>query len=328
MHFVVRSLTYTPTLTGYLVTCYSNYPCHLFLRWTSTIPQKHVNTKMVRGAPVGTYIDQCFVVFTDQDQNEPGDTNTHTFTLEPWPYCQTRWFYFWGKVGGVLSPSASCIFRFHSEVYTFVDFYSAAGTGGDSVDGTVARIVNDQDWPSIHDGAGTSALTSGSIFYTGISGHINPDRWASIHRGILTFPTSSLPHPSIIQSATLRLYCTYVRINPGSSPSTAVFPSTPAIYNDLQPSDYNQCSAILSSNIIYYSDIIANSFVEFTLNPFGLSLINDSAPTLFSVREASYDAPNGSPPWTPFYSTGANFRAADYVTPAYRPRLRVWYSLS
>jgi len=113
LHFVVRNLTYTPTCIGVLVTCYTNNPCHLWLRYTTTPTQKHVKTKMVRGAPAGTYIDQCFVVFTDVEQNEPGDTYTHTFTLDPWPHCQTRWFYFWGTVDGQLSPSASCIFQKH-----------------------------------------------------------------------------------------------------------------------------------------------------------------------------------------------------------------------
>lgn len=113
-HFVVRKITYTPTLTGYLVTCYTNNPCHLSLRWTSITPAKHVNPRLVRGAVVGTYIDQCFVAYTDIEQNEAGDTYTHTFTVDPWPYCETRYFYFWGTVDGNLSPSASCIFYYHS----------------------------------------------------------------------------------------------------------------------------------------------------------------------------------------------------------------------
>jgi len=114
LHFVVRNITYTPILTGYLVTCYTNNPCHLSLRWTSTVPAKHVNPRMVRGAVVGTYIDQCFVAYKDIEQNEAGDTFTHTFTVDPWPYCETRYFYFWGTVDGNLSPSASCIFYYHS----------------------------------------------------------------------------------------------------------------------------------------------------------------------------------------------------------------------
>jgi len=119
LHFVVRNVTYTPTLTGYLVTCYTNYPVHLFKRETTTVPQKHINNKIVRGAPVGTYIDQCFVVFTDIEQQEPGDTTTHTFIEEPWPYRETRWFYFWGTVEGQLSPSASAIFSFHSKLAVY-----------------------------------------------------------------------------------------------------------------------------------------------------------------------------------------------------------------
>lgn len=113
LHFVVRNITFILTLTGYTVTCYTNNPCHLWLRWTNVEPQKHVNAKVVRGAVAGTWIDQCFVVYTDVEQQEPGDTFTHTFTLEPWPVCETRWFYFWGTVGGVLSPSASAIFSHH-----------------------------------------------------------------------------------------------------------------------------------------------------------------------------------------------------------------------
>lgn len=119
LHFVVRNVTYTPTLTGYLVTCYTNYPVHLFKRETTTQPQKHINPVVVRGAPVGTYIDQCFVVYTDIDQQEPGDTYEHTFIEEPWPYCETRWFYFWGTVEGQLSPSASAIFSFHSKLAVY-----------------------------------------------------------------------------------------------------------------------------------------------------------------------------------------------------------------
>ena len=113
LHFVVRNVTYTITAAGVQVVCYSNNPCHLWLRWTNIVPQKHVNTVIVRGAPMGTYIDQCFVVYTDVEQQELGDTWTHTFILEPWPVCETRWFYFWGTVSGVLSPSRSAIFSYH-----------------------------------------------------------------------------------------------------------------------------------------------------------------------------------------------------------------------
>jgi hypothetical protein len=66
-----------------------------------------------RGAQIGSYIDQCFVVYKDIEQEEAGDTYTHTFIQDPWPYCETRWFYFWGTVSGELSPSVSAIFEKH-----------------------------------------------------------------------------------------------------------------------------------------------------------------------------------------------------------------------
>lgn len=118
MHFVVRNITYTPTTLGYLITCYTNNPCHLWFRYTTIEPQKHIIPRIVRGGQVGTYIDQCFVAFTDVEQNEAGDTFTHTFTVDPWPYCQTRWFYLWGNVDGNLSPSASALFYYHSTAMT------------------------------------------------------------------------------------------------------------------------------------------------------------------------------------------------------------------
>jgi hypothetical protein len=115
LHFAVITISEEVTASGVLVTCTTNYPVHLWLRWTNVEPKKHVNQRMVRGAPVGTYIDQCFTVFHDLEQNEPGDTLVHTFTAEPWPICQTRWFYLWGTVGGVLSPSCSPIFKYHAQ---------------------------------------------------------------------------------------------------------------------------------------------------------------------------------------------------------------------
>ena len=78
LHFAVRNVTFAPLITGYTVTCYTNNPAHLYLRWTTVVPQKHVHAKIVRGAQVGTYIDQCFVVYNDVEQNEPGD-----YTVKP-----------------------------------------------------------------------------------------------------------------------------------------------------------------------------------------------------------------------------------------------------
>lgn len=114
-HFVVLAMTTTEILGGVTVHCYTNNPAHLWLRWTDILPQKHIIAREQRGALVNTYIDQCFVAFHDLEQLEPGDTTSHTFILENFTYCQTRWWYFWATIAGQLSPSATCIFQYHSK---------------------------------------------------------------------------------------------------------------------------------------------------------------------------------------------------------------------
>jgi len=323
--FAVRNVTFTPTVTGYLVTVYTNNPAHLFMRWTETIPQKHVNKTIVRGAPVGTYIDQCFVVFTDTEQNELGDTWTHTFTLDNWTYCQTRWFYFWGTVGGVLSPSASCILKHHSTIYPFMDFYSDQDSGGDSVDGRVARVLAGQSWLQIHSGPGNQSDVSGATTAIHIRAGVPFGTYESIHRSILTFPTAPLGAGAQVQAVTLRLYCTVRLVDPGWSASIGVFGASPAAFNNLQNSDYGCVWSILRSNKIDIMTITPNSYFELSFNALGLPLVNPTGPTELSLREANYDAPYNAPNWIMQNDAYCLVATADHATPAYRPRLRVYY---
>ena len=325
LYFAVRNVTFTPTVTGYLVTCYTNNPAHLFLRWTATTPQKHINTRVVRGAPVGTYIDQCFVVYTDVEQNEPGDTWTHTFTLDNWLYCQTRWFYFWGTVSGEVSPSASCIFKHHSTIVPFMDFYPAPGSGGSSCDGRVARVLANQTWLQIHSGAGNQAQTGATNLVVMISAYTAANRFDAIHRSILTFPTATLGAGITIQAATLRLYCESRNVDAPWVPGVAVFGASPALHNNLSPSDYSCVWSIPRSNEILMENVPINDFVEFTFNALGLALVNPTGVTELSIRESRYDAPYSEPPWFIHNDCWTNYASADTLTPAHRPRLRVWY---
>lgn len=325
LNFAVRNVTFTPTVTGYLVTCYTNYPAHLFMRWTATPPQKHVNAKVVRGAPVGTYIDQCFVVYTDVEQNEPGDTYTHTFTVEPWYYCETRWFYFWGTVGGVLSPSASCILSHHSTIVPFMDFYSAPGSGGDSVDGRVARVTSGHSWGNIHDGAGNQSNVNGGTTKIHVRAGVNLGEYEAIHRSILTFPTAPLGAGAQIQSATLRLYCTVRLVDPGWNGSIGIMGASPNVYNNLQPSDYGCVWSGVRSTTLPIMSINPNSYFELAFNDLGLPLINPTGVTELSIREVLYDAFNQEPTWIKQNDAYLVFATADNVTPALRPRLRVFY---
>lgn len=55
----------------------------------------------------------CLVEYNEVEQNEPGDTLSHTFNFPGWAVCEWRWWYIVATVDGAPSPSASCIFQAH-----------------------------------------------------------------------------------------------------------------------------------------------------------------------------------------------------------------------
>lgn len=122
LHFAVLTIAYANSADGVIITVTTNNPCHLWLRISDRFPQKHLHAAESRGAQVQTYIDQCFVAYTDIEQQELGDTLVHTFDVAPWATCNTKWFYFWGTVNGQLSPSASPIFVYHKKTQTPAPF--------------------------------------------------------------------------------------------------------------------------------------------------------------------------------------------------------------
>lgn len=67
----------------------------------------------------------CFTVYEDNEQEEAGDTLTHTFIKPAWSYCTTKYFYLWGKVSGVTCVSTSPPFHYHNtyEAPAFLEYY-------------------------------------------------------------------------------------------------------------------------------------------------------------------------------------------------------------
>jgi hypothetical protein len=324
LHFVVRNVTYAAAGTGYLVTCYTNYACHLWLRWTATVPQKHVNPIIVRGAPVGTFIDQCFVVYNDIEQNEPGDTFTHSFTVEPWPYCQTRWFYFWGTVGGQLSPSASALFSFHSLLP--IRIYSDPGSGLTTVDGFAQRTGVAESWDTIRGSPGLSAWTNLLHMDIGMAAASWPDTWQGLARALMTFDLSVIPADKTIQSAK---YVTrgYQKFDTfGLKPQIALCLSYPFSNNNVVPADYQCVSAAFLSYPIGYDSFVIDGVNNFTFYPWALSILVPGQICRLGLRETKFDAPNNPPPWQ--NSKVMLFRVYDTDHPnvAYRPYLEVTLS--
>jgi hypothetical protein len=113
--WALLTIAYTPALTTVMVTTTTNVACHLWARWSENEPQFHPLTMRIRGIDVPWSLRTCFTAYQDLEQNEAGDTLTHTFTWTPWVVCVTRWFYFYGTIGGLKSPSTSGIFRYHNQ---------------------------------------------------------------------------------------------------------------------------------------------------------------------------------------------------------------------
>jgi len=327
-HFVVRNVTFTITAAGVQVVCYSNNSCHLWLRWTNIVPQKHVNTVIVRGAPMGTYIDQCFVVYTDVEQQEPGDTWTHTFILEPWPVCETRWFYFWGTVGGILSPSRSAIFSYHrltQPTITTIRLYTAPGRLGNAVDGETGYMYSPLNWSQIHGGPGNIVNTGDPYTLVIIMFWAPPGYFLSLRRAHLTFNLATIPPASTIISARLVLTAVGKLNDAHLTAAYNIVQSYCQYNNDLVIPDYQRCNTVPFSIAKSYDSIILSVPQVFDLNANGLATLIPGAYAKFAVRESNYDIPNIQPGGTAYSQCSLYWGSADNANPAVRPYLEITY---
>lgn len=127
-NWALLTVDYQPLPDGVEIITTTSIPCHLWCYYTDKKPQIHPVTRRVRGVdlPWGAYY--CFVAWKSVEQEEPGDTLTHTFNITPWLYCQSKWFTFRGTINGEISPSASPIFQFHNlfSPLTIFEYYIAA----------------------------------------------------------------------------------------------------------------------------------------------------------------------------------------------------------
>jgi hypothetical protein len=112
------------TPTGYTIVVTTDIPVHLWMRWSLNEPLKRPSEEFRRGILLMSGVRWCFVNWHENEQEEDGDTLTHTFIKPNWPVCQTRWFYFLGTKQAEESPSASPIFHLHREaVHLELKFY-------------------------------------------------------------------------------------------------------------------------------------------------------------------------------------------------------------
>lgn len=327
-NWYITSIVQTLTPSGYQIVVTTNVPAHLFLRWTLAPPGQHIKTVMARGAPVQKIIDQCFVATTDVNQAEDGDTLTHTFLLEPWPVCQTRWFYFWGVRVMYRQPSVSPIYekhRYAPPTPLTAYFYTMRYKNLGAQDTWTNRIANDL-WPALRAGAGTTGLYS-SFAYMDLtvksSSTLNKfDNLCRIHT---TFNTSTLGAGVTIVAARLKLYLTEMLQTLSLSSTAVVAAIYPIDYDDMKEVDHARIYREALSDFRSFPSLTLNAYNTFTFNALGLTKIAKTGMTLIGVQEGTYDLPNVSPTWLSNKANRARFATADTLLLAQTPRLEVDY---
>lgn len=112
-HWALKDIVYQVTKDGVQIIVWTFQPCHLWFRWTLTEPEEHSIPVIQRGVAIHSDKRFCFVNYHDNEQQEGNDTYVHTFIKEPWAHCETRFFYFHGRISSERSPSTSAIFHYH-----------------------------------------------------------------------------------------------------------------------------------------------------------------------------------------------------------------------
>ncbi|MBA7524593.1 hypothetical protein ES705_16734 [subsurface metagenome] len=122
LNWGIFKITYADAPSFEIVKTTTDNPCHLTLYWTLNKPLTHKKIIALRGMtlPWGAYF--CLNALNAIEQEEGGDTLTHTFICPDWFYCQTRYFVMAGTVEGIVSPSTSAIYeRHHPGALPFVN---------------------------------------------------------------------------------------------------------------------------------------------------------------------------------------------------------------
>lgn len=274
----MTDLSHVVTPAGFNITVHTDTACHLWLRHTQKAPQEHPRSLQKRGLLWMKDRRYCFVAYSDLEQNEVGDTTTHTFTWDGWLYCWVRYFYFWGQVAEQASPSNTCIFMLH------YDYEPPLG------DWHEFPMV-DEEAQTWHDdtpfGAAWAADVSNSWYNAG--NYLQARYYGNfqhylIYRSYPAFDTSAIPEESTPFEGYIRCQCRVTRTNPWPYHVTLqsgmpTYPHIPCVKADYDKDHYGALAGSSSG-----SPIAAGEQFNITLNSIGLAAINKDGITKFCTR--------------------------------------------
>ncbi len=111
----VRDIDFNPSSDGVRIQVKTDVPSHLFIRLSLQEPLVHMKPSIRRGVAFAEDVRFCFTVFEDNEQEEPGDTVSHTWWKPSWPVCTTKWLYVWGMRAGETCASTTAPFKYHND---------------------------------------------------------------------------------------------------------------------------------------------------------------------------------------------------------------------
>lgn len=278
--FSVRSLTQTQLIDGFKIVVTTNTPIHLYMRWTTVKPQYHTIPVYRRGLLMHGDRYVCFVAYKENEQEEVGDTLIHTFIKTAWPDCQTRWFYFWGKVGAMVCRSTSAVFEKH---------FASPGTY-DALPCWHNRYFSASwsDWPDTRQGRNQSNYQyyQRPSSYLIVNASMPFNFW--IYRAYMNFHTVDVPTGKIIITAQLGLFITE------KVPELGVIFITKGHWDEpVTEEDWDkQTDELVDLGHFFISEITLDQYNWADFTPAGLDWLNESA--LKDKQWESYD-------WWPTY---------------------------
>ncbi|MBA7579049.1 hypothetical protein ES708_20915 [subsurface metagenome] len=303
-NFAVLTIAYSPAPTTLPLSVETNNPCHLTCYYTDKEPGSHRTSRNQRGLTLPWGIYYCFVAWQSVEQIEPGDTLIHTFDILDWAYCQTKWFCFRGTFAGELSPSVSCIFKYHHpgapivktfpcrDSYRYLSNYAASRsylTAHNSPSGYVSSLL--------------SAYQLGQQLTA---------RYYWIFRQGLLFDTSSLPSNAIITEATLYIFS----FTGDTMPDDIVIVNGQDLTEPLTPANYHDLlDEIISLGSTPF--IAAYTWHEIQLNALGFATINKAGITKLGLRSSRDIAAQAPTRWEFARFASTTRPEAPYLTITY-----------
>lgn len=329
LHFLIVDFTITCGTNQLIFVAYTDTSCHLTLHMADVDPIIRKIPYQKRGANFTLSSVTCFVEIDTIDQDEAGDTTTHTFTIPLTAYDRWHYWYLTGTQGGAPMKSISQIFKAlcHSPITPpqTVTIYSAPSAGGVSCDCQIDRHGPSQTWPSIHDGVQSLCWCSYLQLPCGYTTGGTWPKFTALYRIKITHDLIIVPVGSTILAVKYHFRLHTKQNTCGGAPSLCCYEITTPTKTGCGPADYQNCGTTPISNQIPWLDLTPGAWHQFDILPAYYSLFVPGLKSAFSIREATWDGPNLGPPWVNFCHNLFQIHSVDVVGAGSDPYLEITY---